>query len=94
VEQPRGAVGISDFLWPRFRHLGEFDGKVNYQALLRPGQTPADAVFREKQREDAMRAQGYGMTRFTWADIMPDHARMTMARLAEELEQSRSLSVR
>jgi hypothetical protein len=87
-------LGISDFWWPEFRHLGEFDGKVKYQQHLRATESPSDAVFREKQREDAMRAQHCGMTRFTWADVMPDRARTTMARLWHDLQQSRRLYVR
>ncbi|HET9873004.1 MAG TPA: type IV toxin-antitoxin system AbiEi family antitoxin domain-containing protein [Propionibacteriaceae bacterium] len=84
-------LGVSDFWWPEYRHLGEFDGKVKYQQYLRAGESPADAVFREKRREDAMRALRCGMTRFTWADVMPDHARSTMAKLWQDLQQSRRL---
>ncbi len=87
-------VGISDFWWPEFRHLGEFDGKVKYEKFLRAGETPADVVCREKLREDAMRARGCGMIRLTWADVMPARARSTMDRLRHEMEQSRRLYVR
>ncbi|MBA3529619.1 MAG: type IV toxin-antitoxin system AbiEi family antitoxin domain-containing protein [Propionibacteriaceae bacterium] len=48
-------LGIADFYWPEFSHLGEFDGKVKYGRLLRPGETAGDAVFREKRREDQMK---------------------------------------
>ena len=47
-------IGTSDFYWKEYRHLGEFDGKIKYQKLLRAGETPSDCVFREKRREDAM----------------------------------------
>jgi hypothetical protein len=30
-------IGIADFYWDDHRHLGEFDGKIKYQKLLRPG---------------------------------------------------------
>jgi hypothetical protein len=86
-------VGISDFYWEDFRHLGEFDGFVKYQQLLRPGESPADSVFREKRREDAMRAGLRGMTRFVWPMVMPQQARRTMAELCGALEQSRRLYV-
>jgi len=63
-------VGIADFAWPEAGVLGEFDGRVKYERFLRPGETPADAVFREKRREDAMReATGWRVVRFTWADL-------------------------
>ena len=48
-------VGITDFAWPERGLLGEFDGKVKYGRLLRDGDEPGDAVFREKVREDSLR---------------------------------------
>jgi putative AbiEi antitoxin of type IV toxin-antitoxin system len=92
---PRGElIGIADFHWEDFRHLGEFDGKVKYQKLLRPGESASDCVIREKRREDAMRAGSRGMTRFTWSDVMPRYARRTMTDLKAALDQSRRLYVR
>lgn len=84
-------IGVTDFYWEAHRHLGEFDGKIKYQRLLRPGETPSDCVFREKRREDQLRAGRYGMSRFTWADVIPNNARQSMVNLAEALEQSRRL---
>jgi Transcriptional regulator, AbiEi antitoxin len=81
-------IGVTDFYWEAQRHLGEFDGKIKYQRLLRPGETPSDCVFREKRREDLLRAGRYGMTRFAWADVVPNNARQSMVNLAEALEQS------
>jgi Transcriptional regulator, AbiEi antitoxin len=95
VVNDQGAlIGTSDFYWKECRHLGEFDGKLKYQKLLRVGETPSDCVFREKRREDAMRADLRGMTRFTWSMVMPDSARRTMAELARALDQSYRLYVR
>ncbi|MGY1606477.1 MULTISPECIES: type IV toxin-antitoxin system AbiEi family antitoxin domain-containing protein [unclassified Geodermatophilus] len=62
-------LGRADFVWETERLLGEFDGRVKYGRLLRPGQEPGDAVFEEKRREDAMRAEGWGMVRWTWDEI-------------------------
>src|SRR4051794_12602668 len=61
-----GLVGRCDFGWPAHRLLGEFDGRVKYGRLLRPGQSPGDAVFEEKRREDALRDEGFGMVRWVW----------------------------
>ncbi len=48
--RPAGtAVGTTDFGWPDRRTVGEFDGRVKYGRLLRPGQTPGDAVVAEKR---------------------------------------------
>ena len=87
-------IGVSDFYWEESRHLGEFDGKVKYLKYLRPNETPSDCVYREKCREDAMRADLRGMTRFVWSMVMPQQASRTMRDLAQALEQSRRLYVR
>lgn len=87
-------IGRSDFYWEEFRLLGEFDGRIKYERLLRIGETPADSVVREKRREDEMRSTACGMARFVWSDVQPDSAGRRMARLRHELEQSRRLYVR
>lgn len=51
-------VGEVDFAWPRMRTVGEFDGRINYGVPVPPGQEPADVLYREKLREDALRAEG------------------------------------
>jgi len=62
-------VGRTDFAWEEQRVLGEFDGRVKYGRLLRPGQEPGDAVWEEKRREDALRAEDWSVVRWTWADV-------------------------
>jgi len=94
VDRHGSLVGISDFYWEEQRHLGEFDGKIKYQKLLRRDETPSECVFREKKREDTMRADLRGMTRFVWSEVMPHRARRTMADLAQDLDQSYRLYVR
>jgi hypothetical protein len=63
------ATAYCDFGWPAQRTVGEFDGKVKYGRLLRPGQEPGDAVYAEKLREDAIRAEDWEVVRWTWADL-------------------------
>jgi len=63
-------IGITDFAWPDHRLLGEFDGKVKYGRLLKPGEQPGDVVFREKQREDRLREITlWAMVRLIWANL-------------------------
>ena len=63
-------IGIADMAWPEHGVLGEFDGKVKYGRLLLPHETPGDAVFREKRREDEMRRiTGYVFVRVIWWDL-------------------------
>ncbi|MGQ0574425.1 MAG: type IV toxin-antitoxin system AbiEi family antitoxin domain-containing protein [Pseudonocardia sp.] len=59
----------ADFAWPELGTIGEFDGKVKYGRLLRPGQEPGDVVFAEKVREDAIRAERLHVARWTWAEL-------------------------
>lgn len=66
-------IATVDFLWREQGTVGEFDGKVKYGRLLRPGETPADAVFREKRREDAIRDLGLQMGRWVWSEIFERH---------------------
>jgi hypothetical protein len=40
-----------------------------YGRFLKPGEEPGDAVFAEKRREDALRAEGLMVVRWTWADL-------------------------
>lgn len=70
VYDGRYCVGQSDFAWPEFRTLGEFDGKIKYCEFLKPGERPGDAVWREKKREDALRRLGWEVVRWTWAELM------------------------
>ena len=62
-------IGRCDFGWEEQRTLGEFDGRVKYGRLLRPGETVEQAVYREKLREDALRDLGWQVVRWVWADL-------------------------
>ena len=62
-------LGRVDFGWPELNTVGEFDGRIKYGRLLRPGQTPGDAVFEEKRREDALRDHGLRVVRWCWDDL-------------------------
>jgi hypothetical protein len=62
-------VGLADFAWEAEHVVGEFDGRIKYGRLLRPGQEPGDAVFEEKRREDANRDEGWEVVRWIWADL-------------------------
>jgi hypothetical protein len=77
-------IGKTDFAWPEHRLLGEFDGKVKFGRFLRPGESPGDAAFREKVREDRLReATGWSMARFVWSDL--SEPEKTVARLRHHL---------
>ncbi|MBW0103201.1 hypothetical protein I4I78_12295 [Pseudonocardia sp. KRD-291] len=76
-------VAQVDFWWPGSGVVGEFDGLIKYGRSLKPGEESAEAVYREKLREDAIRAQNDVRTviRWTWRDID------TFADVAERLRR-------
>ncbi|MCU1604699.1 MAG: Transcriptional regulator, AbiEi antitoxin, Type system [Modestobacter sp.] len=62
-------IGRCDFGWEGQRTLGEFDGRVTYGRLLRPGQSAGDAVYQEKLREDELRDHAWQVARWTWPEL-------------------------
>ncbi len=84
-------IGYSDFGWLEYHHLGEFDGLIKYGGVPGDFRTPQQVAFEEKRREDAMRSQLLGMSRWTWRDIDPERERRTARRVAAQIEQSRRL---
>jgi hypothetical protein len=63
------STAYTDFGWPEQRTVGEFDGRSKYGRVLKPGQDPAEVVYAEKLREDAIRAQRWEVVRWTWSDL-------------------------
>jgi hypothetical protein len=85
-------LGITDFAWPNHGLLGEFDGMQKYGRLLKEGETPGDAVEREKKREDRLREQtGWLMVRLIWAELF--HPGRTAAKIRRQLERGTALIV-
>lgn len=64
----QGFVGRTDYDW-RDLLVGEFDGLVKYLNHRREGESIEQAVIREKQREDRLRALGIMVIRWVWADL-------------------------
>jgi hypothetical protein len=62
-------VARVDFLWKEQRTIGEFDGRIKYGRLLKPGQSMEEVLFEEKRREDALRDLGWQIVRWLWADL-------------------------
>ncbi|MFG1795076.1 hypothetical protein [Nocardia sp. NPDC049149] len=106
VPSPQGNVfdaeanflGRVDFYFEGTGVLCEFDGRLKYGRLLRPGEDPGEAVFAEKIREDAIRACGFQLVRWTWPDLTTERpatrirAALTRARTTYcdgSIEQSR-----
>ena len=70
IRTPVGTfVARVDFCWKEERTVGEFDGKIKYGRLLKPGQRIEDVVYEEKKREDAIRDLGWKVVRWLWEDL-------------------------
>lgn len=82
----RRRIGWTDFGWPRLRTVGEFDGRVKYGRLLKPGEEPGDAVYAEKLREDDLRDQDLEVVRWTWPEI--DHFDAVAERLRRRFDRA------
>lgn len=60
----------SDFYFPEFDHVGEFDGVGKYfDPEILAGRTPEQVLLEEKDRADALRRQVSGLSRWR----TPDH---------------------
>ena len=71
--RPDGADDIADFTWEAKHNvhgiplLGEFDGRVKYtRNQYTHGLPIEEIVWKEKVREDRLRAPGRGMVRWLW----------------------------
>ena len=72
--EPELQVGFSlssgehrvDMFWRRFDAIGEADGKLKYDGSLGD---PADALWKEKRREDELRRRVRAFTRWAWDDV-------------------------
>lgn len=60
-------VARTDFAWPDRRTVGEFDGAVKYSGQF--GKPVEQVVLDEKRRENAIRAYGFDVVRWTWSDL-------------------------
>ncbi len=69
-------IARTDFFWPKFKLIGEFDGDAKYlRDEYLGGQTARQAVLAEKKREDKLRAAGFKVVRWDWATAS-DSARL------------------
>ncbi len=59
-----GFVARSDFCWEEHRTVGEQDGRLKYVGE----NATADVLYREKLREDRLRAAGLEVFRFGWQE--------------------------
>lgn len=72
-------------------HVVEFDGRWKYRRPEQGGladRDVADVVWDERTRERLLLAQGLGVSRLVWADLLPANWDSTRARLEREVAQT------
>ena len=71
---PAGGKYFTDFEWPEFQVVAEFDGKGKYLKEEYLGtRTPGEAVYAEKLREDDLRRENNSVARWGWAEALGRH---------------------
>ena len=70
-----------DFLWPRTKVVGEFDGRIKYRKNSF-GKDAEDTVLNERRRELALTRAGYDVARWTWEEAWPTDAPAMLRELA------------
>jgi hypothetical protein len=93
VVEGRTAARV-DFAWLPDRHTGEFDGLMKYGRLNPYSKDVGKVLVGEKRREDIVREEMLGMTRWTWGDLAPRHRSFTADRINRGRETSRKLYAR
>ncbi len=84
-------VAYCDFAWPEEGVFVEFDGRTKYERLLRPGESPTDAMLAQQRREELIcRLTGWVCLRLSWSDL--ETPRATARRLRSLLESRRSVA--
>jgi hypothetical protein len=64
---PGGRWYFTDFKWPEFGLIGEFDGLIKLrQEEFRAGRDAVQVVIDEKEREDHLRGQARSFARWGW----------------------------
>jgi hypothetical protein len=79
-------IGTTDFAWPEYGVLGEFDGMQKYGRLLKRGQTAGGVIEAEKVREDALRqATNWLVVRLIWSELFKPGP--TAAKIRRQLDR-------
>lgn len=87
-------VARLDFADPDRGFWIEFGGREKYGKYLRPGESVADAVLREKRREDRVRElTGWACFRIVWADLAdPERLAVRLRTFIAAVAQRRTAS--
>lgn len=68
LDEDGAFVARADFLIRAYSTIVEADGRVKY-LVETAGRPLEEVIWAEKRREDALRALGYEVVRYTWSDL-------------------------
>lgn len=68
MHDDQGLIGYLDMWWPTLGVIGEADGEMKYD--------DPRILLAEKYREDRLRALGFAVVRWSWAEIIADPLRV------------------
>ena len=71
IHDEDGFIGRVDCCWRRSGVIGEADGRLKY--------VTGDDLYREKRREDRLRAAGWTVMRWGWSDLRGPHLARRLA---------------
>ncbi len=77
-----GRTYRADFYWDKYRTIGEADGRQKYDGDDR--RDPAQVLWEEKVREDALRDAGFRIVRWTYAQMLGE-TQATIDRITRRL---------
>lgn len=84
-------IAVTDFAWLKQRHIGEFDGKLKYDMRSEWVEDPKFEVVKEKYREDAVRDELFGFSRWGWQHLDPPYLEPWLKGLLAKLDRSEHL---
>lgn len=87
-------IARTDFAWLLYRHTGEFDGLIKYGRLNPFSRDPGELIVKEKVREDLVRDEELGMSRWVWAGLAPRTQAQTAQKILQGMERSKRLYLR
>lgn len=84
-------IARTDFCWCGYSHVGEFDGMAKYGRLNPYSTDVGQVIADEKIREDLVRDELFGMSRWIWKGLAPKTQPTTAATIFNGMHRSKKL---
>lgn len=87
-------IARTDFCWCGYCHVGEFDGLSKYGRLNPYSTDVGQVITDEKIREDLVRDEQLGMSRWIWKGLAPKAQAGTAGTISQGMQRSKKLYLR